>query len=76
MCEYCRTDDDVKEIAIGEINLGDAGVSDYGLYIHSFPEDKDYYKHNFSISFGGTIERENFSTINYCPMCGRKLERW
>ena len=60
MCEYCQQD--------YQQTLSDEG----GLTLEIIKEDKKY---GIESVFNGKHEHMyTFTKINYCPMCGRKLD--
>jgi len=60
MCEYCEPYKDNKELIRDKINTA---------YIYG--GDRNYFSLGFVTAFD---DRLTAVKINYCPMCGRKLE--
>lgn len=72
MCEFCKnvdTDDDYNPLVESEIKFGKLCTLDTGVYLAA-------RKKKASLVLGFNIKNcsEEYTHINYCPMCGRKFE--
>lgn len=74
-CEYCNPPsvgkDEVKIMFEGSFEyLGDEGMNDFNLSIYVSPNHPNIIVRENN----DNLSDSKFIPINYCPMCGRKLE--
>ena len=86
-CQFCDAEKDIDKREILWEMLDFLPLTSMTLECHMMPESDDYiptnvvneYEHNgprlmFTLGFRDSREAVFAKRINYCPMCGRKLE--
>lgn len=63
MCEYCKSENFVGNEFLLEFDDGEDKIDTVKVYVTS---DGNLYLHN---DYGAIV-----TSINYCPMCGKKLK--
>lgn len=71
MCEYCRDNDDKKFIIAGYFSNSNKPDEEYAVDLWTYKNNLALFIHKALEP--GYIELPTIK-INYCPMCGRKLD--